>query len=99
MLISAFLLALGQLFWKFSGTTINLQMIAGFACYGVGAIVMVIAFKFGSMSVLHPLMSTSLIFNTLFGHFILKENITVYNILGIVFIFIGVLFISGGDEK
>jgi len=99
ILISAFLLALGQLFWKFSGTNINLQMIAGFLCYGIGAITMVIAFKFGSMSVLHPLMSTSLVFNILFGYFILKEQIDIYKISGIVLIFIGVIFISGGDEK
>ncbi|MCL2323125.1 MAG: DMT family transporter [Oscillospiraceae bacterium] len=99
ILISAFLLALGQLFWKLSGTAINLQMIIGFLCYGVGAITMVIAFKFGSMSVLHPMMSTSILFSILFGYFIFNEQITIYKVLGIFFIILGVIFIGGGDEK
>ena len=99
MCLSSVLVCVGQLFWKLSGTAINLQMIIGFLCYGIGAITMVIAFKFGSMSVLHPMMSTSILFSILFGYFIFKEQITIYKVLGIFFIILGVIFIGGGDEK
>ncbi len=98
ILVSAFLLAVGQLFWKLSGAALNFEMIIGFLCYGIGAITMVIAFKFGSMSVLHPMMSMSIFFSILFGYFVLKEPITIPKILGALLIFFGVIFIGGGDE-
>ncbi len=107
ILMSAFLLALGQLLWKISigkssETGINLTtlgiLIGGFVCYGIGAITMIIAFKYGSMSVLHPMMSVSLFFSIIFGYFVLGEQVTIYKVLGILLIFTGILFIGGGDQ-
>ena len=59
---------------------------------------MLVAFKFGSLSVLHPMLSLSYIFALVFGKLFLGEYISVLKILGIASIIVGVAFIGGGDE-
>lgn len=98
ILISAFLTSIGQLFWKLSNGEINLYFVFGFALYGLGAIIMIFAFKFGSLSVIHPFMCSSYIFAFIWGYIILEENINFIKILGVTILIIGVILIGGGDE-
>lgn len=98
LFISSFLTSVGQLFWKLSHEGFFIFLIVGFLCYGVGAVLMIIGFKFGSFSVLHPMMCFGYIFAIIFGILILKENISALKIFGILFIVIGVVSIGGGDE-
>ncbi|MGL6167979.1 MAG: EamA family transporter, partial [Fusobacteriaceae bacterium] len=73
-------------------------LIIGFFLYGLGAVTMIGAFKFGKYSVIHPMMCTSYIFAILLGGLFLKEYISIYQIIGIAIISLGVVFIGGGDE-
>ena len=59
---------------------------------------MIIAFKFGSLSVLHPMMSIGYIIALLIGYFLLDEDITKFKIIAIIFILIGVVLMGVGDE-
>lgn len=98
MIIASFMTAIGQLFWKLSLNE-NLYFLGlGFLFYGVGAIFMIIAFKFGKYSVIHPMMCTGYIFAIILGALILKETITLNGFLGIIFMVVGVIFIGGGDH-
>jgi drug/metabolite transporter (DMT)-like permease len=99
MLFSAVTAAFGQLCWKFSNGNINLYMILGFCLYAVGAVFMIIAFKFGSFSVLHPMGSINYFFALIFGFFILHEKITFLKVLGVTIIIFGVILIGGGDSS
>ncbi len=68
MVAASFFTAFGQLMWKLSQLDNNLYLLAlGFLLYGLGAITMIIAFRFGSYSVIHPIMCTSYIFAIFFG--------------------------------
>ena len=58
MLVSAFLTATGQLFWKW-GLTEWIYLGIGFVCYGLGAILMIKAFALEKLSVAYPLMCAS----------------------------------------
>lgn len=98
MLISSVLVCIGQLFWKLSVDNGILYMMIGFILYGVGALVMLVAYKFGSLSVLHPVLSLNYIFAILIGSLILNETITPLKIIGIIVITTGVLLIGGGDN-
>ena len=98
ILISAFTLAGGQFLWKLSLGNNLLLLISGFALYGLGAFFMIISYRFGSLSVLHPMMSASYVFAFILGGVFLKESITILMILGLLVIIIGNIFIGGGDN-
>ena len=97
IIIAAMLTSVGQLFWKIShGSEIKLVII-GFVCYGLGAVLMILAFRFGSLSVLHPFMSVGYIFAIILGQIQLHENISLTKYVAVAIIMLGVTLIGGGD--
>lgn len=98
MTLAALMTAFGQLQWKLSGGDINLHLIAGFVLYFLGAVLMIVAYRYGSLSVLHPILSLGYIFALLLGTLFLQEVITEKNILGTLLIILGATLIGGGDN-
>ena len=98
MVLSALTSAFGQYFWKISGGKDLLLLFIGFAFYGLGALCMITAFKYGSFSVLHPMQSLSYIFALIIGYFMLNEAVTPQKAAGLLIIFFGVVMIGVGDE-
>ena len=76
MLVSSICVCTGQLFWKLSSKEL-LFLLLGFVLYGIGAIVMLIAYKYGSLSVLQPMLSFNYIFTVILAHFVLHEEIDI----------------------
>lgn len=101
MLLSSFCTCIGQLAWKLSATKQNslVFIIIGFGLYGVGALLMMTAFHFGELSILHPMLSFGFILSIFIGHFVLSESITLNKILGIALIIIGMIFLSCTKDK
>jgi len=97
MIMASLLTAVGQLLWKISDGKDIKWLIIGFACYGLGAVLMVIALRFGSLSVIHPMLSFGYIFAIVLGPIVLKEHITIAQLIAIAMIITGVVFIGGGD--
>ncbi|MFK2179903.1 EamA family transporter [Bacteroides fragilis] len=97
MIISSFSICIGQFFWKLSTDGCIGYLISGFALYGIGALIMIIAYKFGSLSVLQPILSINYAISLLIGHFILSEELSKTNIIGVFIIIVGVILIAGGD--
>ncbi len=98
ILFASLFTVFGQFFWKLSKMHNVKYILIGFIFYGIGAVMMIIAFRYGSFSVIHPLMSVSYIFTILLGNYFLNELINTYKIVGLVFIMLGVIFIGVGDE-
>lgn len=98
MVFAALCTSLGQFFWKLSDATINIFLFVGFILYFLGALLMIISLKFGSLSVLHPILSLGFVFGILFGIIFLGEKVSINVIIGTVLILIGVSFIGGGDD-
>lgn len=97
--IASFFTAFGQLMWKlFQLDNNGYLLIFGFLLYGLGAICMIIAFRFGSYSVIHPVMCTSYLFAIFFGLVFLKEKLNCLQGIGIILMVLGVILIGGGDE-
>ncbi|KRE86360.1 hypothetical protein ASG89_10100 [Paenibacillus sp. Soil766] len=88
----------GQFFWKISSGTDLYFLGIGFTLYGIGAVLMMIAFKFGGFSVLHPMLTLGYIFALIIGYFLLEETIGTNKIIGIVLILLGVVILGVGDE-
>ncbi|WP_202127799.1 EamA family transporter [Clostridium sp. C2-6-12] len=98
MCISSICVCIGQLLWKLSSNKGILILLLGFVFYIIGAGVMLIAYKFGSLSVLQPMLSLNYVLSMILAATILKEEITLIKIIGVLVIIIGVALIGGGDD-
>lgn len=97
MVGSSLCVCIGQLMWKLSVDNFQ-YLIVGFGLYGLGALLMLLAYGHGSLSVLQPMLSLNYIITVILAYFILKENITIFKSLGIILVMVGVFLIGGGDE-
>ena len=96
MLLCTVCLCLGQFIWKrYDGV---LPLIMGFGAYGLGALAMLAAYRFGSLSVLQPINSVSYIISTLLGALYFGERITPLRIIAIVVIMFGVILLAKGES-
>ncbi len=99
MIISSIVVCLGQLLWKL-GANGNLTLLGGgFLLYGLGALLMIIAYKFGSLSVLQPILSLNYVISLFVGYYFLNESVSIQNLLGVIIIILGVYLIATGDWK
>lgn len=71
----------------------------GFMLYGIGAVSMIIALRFGELSNLHPILSLGFVLSVVWGGTILREKIGVIKLLGIGFIITGVILLSHRKGK
>ena len=99
MLAAAGFACIGQLLWKLSVTNGILYVLSGFVLYGLGAVLMLMAYRYGSVSVLQPMLSTNYVLSAILGFFILQEKITALKVTSIVIITCGVILIGGGDTE
>ena len=97
ILVSAIMTCSGQLCWKLGAEYaqyVIIYYLTGFILYGIGALLMVIAFKFGEMSILHPMLSMGFIGSLFLGKFFLGEKIIVKKVVGMLLILVGVCLLS-----
>ena len=73
----------------------NLPLITGFACYGVGAIMMIIALRYGNLSLVYPFFSLSYIWVTIISYYLFNESIPLLKITGIIVIMSGISLLGG----
>ena len=99
MLISSLCVCIGQLLWKLSADRGIIVMLAGFLVYGAGALVMLVAYRFGKLSVLQPMLSLNYVLSIILAAVVLKESITILKCIGVIVIIAGVVLIAGGDEE
>lgn len=97
MAVSSVCVCIGQLFWKLGADGDMCHLAAGFVLYGTGALAMIAAYKFGSLSVLQPILSVNYVISLLIGYYILDEQLNAVNVLGVAAIISGVILIAGGD--
>lgn len=98
MICSSICVCLGQLLWKLSADGGFLFLAAGFFLYGIGALAMIVAYKFGRVSVLQPILSLNYILSIVLAVTVLDETVTLVRCAGVLAIMAGVLLIAGGDE-
>lgn len=99
MLVSSICVCVGQLLWKLSSEHGIFIMLIGFAFYGIGALVMLIAYKYGKLSILQPMLSLNYVLSIILAKIVLNEVISALKCLGILIIITGVVLIAGGDEE
>ena len=99
MMCSAACACIGQLLWKMSAEQGLLMALAGFVFYGLGALFMLIAYRFGSLSVLQPMQSVNYVLSIILGAIVFSEAVTAKKVIGVLIIMVGIVLIGGGDEE
>lgn len=99
ILVSALMACVGQLFWKLSMEYGMLILLLGFFCYGIGAVFMLVAYRYGELSVLQPMLSMNYVLSVILGVLVLHEAITFNKAIGIFIITLGVILIGGGSSE
>lgn len=98
MLVSSLCVCFGQLFWKLSSHQEIIPLLLGFTLYGIGALIMIYAYKFGSLSVLQPILSMNYVLSIVLANWLLNEQITFLKVTGVIIIILGVILIVGGEN-
>jgi len=100
--------SIAQIFYKLGAAKLqfslisiitNLPLITGMALYILGAIIMIIAFKGGEVSVLYPIIATSYIWVSLLSAYFFNEDLNLFRWIGIFVIILGIIFISKGSKE
>jgi len=104
IIVASLLNSVSQLVWKFAtdgDTNVILLYVLGFLASGLGMVLMMIAFRFGDVSILQPMMSLGFASSIIFGYFLLNEPITLKKIIGVLVIIVGsaILGTQGDDKK
>lgn len=103
IIVAALLNSISQLIWKFAADgdkNVLLLYVLGFLASGLGMVVMMIAFRFGDVSILQPMMSLGFASSIVFGSIFLNEPVTSKKIIGIIVIIIGSIILgTQGDEE
>ncbi|MBN1503136.1 EamA/RhaT family transporter [Candidatus Woesearchaeota archaeon] len=108
MLFCTILTSLGQLFLKIGVDRFTANIVeiitnywfwGGILFYGAGAILLIIALRYGELSLLYPVVSLSFVWVTLLSAKFLNETISALNIYGIVIILGGVSLIGIGAKN
>ena len=76
----------------------NYYLIGGLALYGIGAILMIISFRGGEVSVLYPIIATSYIWVSILSVYFLGEHMNSFRWIGVFIIIAGILSISYGSR-
>lgn len=98
IIFSALCVTAGQLLWKLSVDRFYLVFV-GFALYALGALLMIMAFRFGELSVLHPMLSVSYVLAIIVGYYFLSEPVTPTKVGGVAVIFVGMLFLGFSSKR
>lgn len=98
MILSSLCACTGQLFWKIAtGEESIMMLMGGFALYGCGALLMLTAYKYGSLSILQPILGLNYLICLVMGYFFLGEQVTCTHVGGCLLIITGVYLITIGE--
>jgi len=76
----------------------NLFLLSGLLLYIIAAALLIIALKFGELSVLYPAIATSFIWVNVFSAWLFHEIIPSLRWIGVGFIILGITFIGIGSK-
>ena len=80
--------------FSFVGIIFNWPLLLGFGIYCVSAVLLIVSFRGGELSVLDPLQSASFVWTPLGAWLIVNEILTLMNVVGIGIIVSGILLMA-----
>lgn len=92
-------LGANRLVVSFYGIITNYQLILGLTLYVIAGTILIVALRYGDVTVLYPIVATSYVWVALLSVTFLGELMNGYKWIGIFIIIIGVIFVSLGSKK
>ena len=77
----------------------NMQLMSGYALYGLNTLLLVLALRDGELSMLYPIIALTYVWVTLLSYTLLHETPHLLKNLGIATIIAGVAVLGGGKKK
>ena len=77
----------------------NPQMFAGYALYGISAVLMIAALKYGELSILYPIIALTYVWVTILSVLIYSESVNVLKIVGLASIVCGVAVLGLSSHR
>ncbi|MDR3165345.1 MAG: EamA family transporter [Synergistaceae bacterium] len=99
MLLCSVCLCAGQLIWKLMPGMNLIYLGGGFAVFALGAAAMVLAYRYGELSVLQPLNSLTYVFSQLIGVFVFAERVSAVKLVGVAVVVAGVVVIGSNGNR
>jgi len=81
------------------GIVMNVPFMAGLSCYGLSTGLLVLALRYGELSVLYPIIALTYVWVSILSVFLLGESINPYKIAGLAVIVIGVTVLGRTPSK
>ncbi len=76
----------------------NWNLIFGIVLYVMGAVLLIVAFRGGDVTVLYPIITTSFVWVTLGSMYFFGETISFLRWIGVFLIIVGIIVINLGSE-
>ena len=94
----------GQFFYKLGAQRLpilwmNWELALAVGLYVVAGIFFILALRYGAVTQVYPILSTTYVWITLAGIFFFNENVTMIHWIGVAIILAGVLFIIFGGKR
>ena len=81
------------------GILMNIPFMLGLSCYGLSTVLLVLALRYGELSVLYPIIALTYVWVSILSVFLLGETMNPYKIAGLVVIVLGVTVLGRTPSK
>ena len=80
------------------GIITNLPLLAGYVCYGVFTVLLVMALRHGQLSILYPIIALGYVWVTILSPMFFVDHLNGYKLTGVGLIVLGVSLIGAGSR-
>ncbi len=77
----------------------NWQLLVGISLYAIGAVILILAFKGGEVTVIYPIFASSYIWVSLLSVYFFSEPLGLLKLAGIFIVISGITFIALGSKN
>ena len=108
MLFCTLFTSSGQILWKLGLPRITLEhwlsflnvpFLLGFVSYGIGAVLMLVAFRQGELSLIYPVAATSFVWVSLISPLLFPDSMNIWKWAGVLVIVIAVSILGWGSSR
>ncbi len=105
VVLSTLFTSSGQLLWKggadrMADSLFNLPLILGTIIYGLAALLLILALRYGEITLIYPFIASSYIWVSLASSWFFNESLSGLKMAGIALIIVGVVLVcTGGLRK
>ncbi len=99
MAVSSVCVCFGQMCWKLWADKYFGYLALGLVLFVASAALMIVAYRFGQLSSLQPVLALNYPLSLIIAHFIFRESIGVTQIIAILLVSAGVILVAGGWRR